>query len=139
VKGWDEEFDIGRKMKTLVTAALLLVALSANADATRDLSGLEDQCRRNVKDKCRQLALARQIDDALFSGDRAKYIWVLGPQAIASIVPTNAIERRQQLKQAACSYLAEVWVNDIISEYGRITDSRAVDRRTYNACMSGEY
>jgi hypothetical protein len=122
------------KVQAFVITGFL--ALNVYGGTTRDLSGLEEQCRRDIEGKCRELELAKKIDYTLFTGEHAKYKWVLGPSTVASIVPRNAADRRSQMKQAACSYLAEVWIDPIVEEYGRLVDQRAVDRRAFDLCMA---
>ena len=125
----------GFRMRLPVLVVWAATMFCAGNLSAADLSGLQELCKQGVAEQCRVLELRRQIDDDLFDGTHAKFLWVLGPRAVAAITPRDASDRRVQMQKAACTFYAEAWLGPIVAEYGRLTDMRIVDRTTYRVCM----
>ena len=117
--------------------AAMLVSLFWIARSEAGIVSTEELCAQGDARACRIEELAKKIDLQKLLAD-GQYRFMLGPTALFSAAPRDAKAKQAMLRQAACTFYAEVWINELVEEYGRLTDLRIVDVENFNICLSAE-
>jgi hypothetical protein len=127
------------KPTQVIALLLIVIARALHVAEGRDLTvTYEELCARgDDPSACRIVELANKIDLKKLVAD-GRYRFRAGPTALFSIAPRDAKQKQAFLKQAACTFYAEVWIDALVAEYSFLTDERIVDAEKFRICMSTE-